>query len=146
MIKKPEILEFVDTKSYTGYDIHEVMNFISEKYGFDCYDVYDSGSHFDKWCDKKHYGDVDPEGKKRSHSNIWFKEYQRDKEGEAQCPKYVSVLDWFIEENLPDQEINEFEVNFEDLNNEKSPDYIKDFAYFFFAEFDDNTKLILSFE
>ena len=146
MIQKPDYLKFTEIKNYEGYDIHEVMNFIGEKYGFDCYDVYDSGNHFDKWCNKKHYGEIDSEGKKRSESNIWFKEYQNDAEGEVKCPKFLSVLDWFIEKNLPDQEINEFEVNFEELNNETSPDYIKDFAYVFFAEFPSGTKLILTFE
>ena len=146
MIKKPEFLDFTDSQNYKGYDIHEVMNFITEKYGFNCYDVYGSLTHFDQWCNKKYYGDIDPEGKKRSDSNIWFKEYQKDADGEVKCPKFKTVIDWFIEKNLPEEKINQFDVKFEDLNSVNSPDYIKDFAYFYFAEFDDNTNLILSFE
>lgn len=143
---KPEIQEFEKVESAQGYDIHEVMNFICEKYGFDCYDVFDSGSHFDKWCDKKGYGQKDSEGKKRSSSNLWFAEYSQDKEGLTKCPEYVSVLDWFIDKYMPDQTYNEFDVSIVDFGKPDTPEYMKEFAHYLFAEFGTELNLVLSFE
>ena len=143
---KPEIQEFSHCEEATGYDIHEVMNFISEKYGMDCYDIYDSGSHFNKWCDSKGYGETDPQGKLRSASNVWFAEYQADPHGYAVCPKYVNVLDWFIEKHMPDQRYNEFYVDITDFAGNDVPEYMKEFAHYLFAEFGTELTLVLSFD
>lgn len=145
-MNKPEIQEFEKVESAQGYDIHEVMNFISEKYGFDCYDVFDSGSHFNKWCDSKGYGKTDPAGKERSSSNIWFAEYQKDPEGNAKCPQYATVIDWFIDKHMPDQTYNEFNVDIADFAGAEVPDYMKEFAHYLFAEFGTELTLVLSFE
>lgn len=146
VIMKPQIQNFEKVESAEGFDIHEVMNYISEKYNFDCYDVYNSHKHFDTWCDSKGYGEIDPEGKRRSSSNIWFAEYNQDPKGMKLCPKYVNVLDWFVEKYMPDQTYNEFHITEKTFSGKKIPQHMKTFAQYLFTEFGENVTLVLSHE
>lgn len=66
------------------------------------YDFNGANLHFYKWCDKKGYGEKDGAGKQRGSSQIWYKEYQNDPEGEAACPEVLNFLDFAAEQYLFD--------------------------------------------
>lgn len=74
---------------YILQDVHKV----------DFWDYYKSDSDFNNWCDLKGYEKKDPEGKKRSASNIWFKEYQEDiSNGVFKKNPYCCFIDMFGED------------------------------------------------
>lgn len=83
---------------YALQDIHNV-NF---------WDYYNSDQDFDNWSDSKGYGDTDPDGKQRSSSNIWYKEWQSDiQKGIWKKVPYCSFIDMFM-------------CDIEDLGNDES--------------------------
>lgn len=74
---------------YALQDIHNV-NF---------WDYYNSGQDFDNWADSKGYGDTDPDGKQRSSSNIWYKEWQSDiQKGVWKKVPYCPFIDMFMDD------------------------------------------------
>jgi hypothetical protein len=125
-VKKPTIGHFDGTVA-VGYDIHEVMLYVEHRYQLHCYDVFESGKHFDKWCDAKGYGDKDPAGKKRDQSNIWFAEYQDDPHGNEDRPPLVTVLDWLDRKyDIYAHEVKAFQMIDDDFDN--APAHMKEFA------------------
>lgn len=145
---KPQEQTFEHTESAKGYDIFEVIDFIKEKYGIDGYDFYGSREHFGKWADKKGYKDKDKDaqGNTRNSSQIWYAEYVNDPQGEAVCPPYKDVIEWFINEYLADQLINEMEMDQEEFKAMELPEHIKVFSDYVFKEFGKNVTLILTHE
>lgn len=134
---KPKIKHYCTEKAY---DVHDVMNYIDAKYGSDCYDVFGSGKHFDAWCDAQGYGQKDPEGKKRSHSNIWFAEYQKNPDGQAKCPPYETVLDQLDKVYcIYAQPVIVFDFDKAEFSN--SSDYMKEFAERVEKEFGDAVRM-----
>lgn len=83
----------------TIFNLCKVLYILQEIHKVDFWDYYNSGSDFDNWCNLKGYGKKDPEGKKRSASNIWFKEYQEEI---SNCvwkrPPYCPFIDMFMED------------------------------------------------
>lgn len=138
---KPEIQIFEHVESSEGYDIHAVMKFIGDKYNIDCYDFYNSLSHFDKWADEKGY--KEPEGKKCSSNQIWYAEYIKDPKGDALRPPYKEVMTWYVDKYMPDQNINEMIMLKKDFVKKKLPEHIKIFSDYVFAEFGENVTLVL---
>lgn len=78
-------------------DYDKMLKRVGKLNGYDAYDVLGSGRHFDSWCDTKGYGNVDPQGKKRSHSNVWFQEYSADPNGLAARPPLLCFSDLLME-------------------------------------------------
>lgn len=99
-MKKPVAYPYGTEKK--TYDLDEILTYIKKKHKMNYYDFHGSDGHFEKWCDAKGLGKVDPEGKKRSASNIWFKAYQTDSEGEAACPPYEDFWGSFMRWEQPD--------------------------------------------
>lgn len=92
----------------TVFELFQMLETIQKIHKLNFWDFYDSSSDFDKWCESKSYGKTDPTGKERSHSNIWFKEYEKDiREGTWKNRKYCYFIDMF-------------EDDIEDLGNEES--------------------------
>jgi hypothetical protein len=132
---KPKMQTFTSHKRVKGFDIHEVMNFITNKYQFNCFDIFGSLTHFDNWCDQKGYGQKDPVGEKRGSSQIWFSEYQKDAKGEVLRPEFADVIGWFIHYYLPESDLAEFDLNQIDFSDPTIPDYIKEFYGYVLKDF-----------
>ncbi len=49
---------------------------------------------------------INPEGKKRNSSTVWFKEYQNAPDGICQKPPYKDFFSWFFKE-FPDAQLND---------------------------------------
>ena len=98
--------KIVTKKTYVLYDWYEdIQDEICKILGIDndrFHDYYDSGSHFYKWCDSKGYGETDPDGKNRGASNIWYKEYMEDPDGNAKRPPYCNFWHVALETVVPD--------------------------------------------
>lgn len=127
-MKKPQSQAGYQVTLGQGYDLYEILNYVKKKYKVDPWDFYNSGAHFNQWCDGKGYGKKDPEGKKRGDSQIWFKEYQNDPQGAAICPAYKDFFDWFFNEFDPEQVENENPFEFEVkqyLQNTNLPEHIR---------------------
>ncbi len=81
------------------YNFYELNDKVDDELGFNSRHCgkhfYPDSGTFDEWCDSKGYGKVDSEGKNRSSSNIWFKEYEEDAEWK-QVP-YMDFWHWQLE-------------------------------------------------
>lgn len=140
-MKKPTIKSVVQEYSAEGYDLYEVIDYISKIAKKDFYDYYESGKHFGKWCDSKGYGKVDPENKPRNSSQIWYKEYTEDKMGAQASPEYLDIIGWFIDKFMPETKLETFELSKDDMN-ESEPDYVKHFLTLLFDKFGDEVALV----
>lgn len=89
--------EFKTSDGEKVFMLHKVINHMGKKLEVDPFDFYNSSVHFDKWCDLKGYGNKDPDGKKRSHSNIWYLEYQKDINGKVKHPPHVCIMNVFAD-------------------------------------------------
>jgi len=75
MLKKPR----KHVKEYWDFD--EICHYLEEKHSVDLRDYAGkfSGEHsFDAWCDKKGYGQIDPVGRQRGCSSIWYEKFNAD--------------------------------------------------------------------
>lgn len=70
------------------YNWLDISKYIEHKLDISVHDVAGTHRHFDKWCDQMGHGDLDPEGKRRGHSQIWFAEFKKHPEGMAMVPPY----------------------------------------------------------
>lgn len=103
-----DVIPAVEEK--TALNLWKILYRLQDIYQVNFWDYYDSGSDFDKWCDSKGYGDIDPDGKERSKSNIWYAEQQKDiKEGLWVSPEYCCFIDMFMDDiqDLGNDETNE---------------------------------------
>lgn len=94
----------------------------------------------------KGYGNKDPAGKKISKSNIWYLEYQQDKDGEIKRPPHVCIMNCFADiypeifsvEYIDDLEGTETYVNLslflKNLNNEKNSEDVEHKRKWFIEE------------
>jgi hypothetical protein len=138
-MKKPSLKRYDDVKAY---DVHDVMNFIDAKYGSNCYDVFESGKHFDLWCFKQGHGEKDPAGKPRSESKIWYAEYENHPEGSAKRPQFKAVLDWLDRVyDIYTHKATTFTFRKVDFPVRHSPEYITEFVDRVIAEFGDNVEM-----
>ena len=59
------------------YDFFDFVKKVDEKLGFDQRDCgkyfHPTSGKFGDWCDSKNYPEIDPQGKHRGSSQIWFK-------------------------------------------------------------------------
>lgn len=103
-----DVIPAVEEK--TALNLWKILYRLQDIYQVNFWDYYDSGSDFDKWCDSKGYGEIDPDGKERSKSNIWYAEQQKDiKEGLWVSPEYCCFIDMFMDDiqDLGNDETNE---------------------------------------
>lgn len=95
-VAKPKLHEKVSYEKFYDYD--ELVTYVEHKLGHPLRDTLGSFKHFDEWCDFMGYGWVDPEGKVRGSSKVWFAEYQAHPEGEAKRPEYRDFWHWLIDQ------------------------------------------------
>lgn len=149
--------EFNTSKGEKVFMFHKVINHMGKKLKVDPYDFYNSSVHFDNWCDLKGYGNKDPDGKKRSHSNIWYLEYQKDIDGKIKCPPHVCIMNVFADtypELFPFEYIDDLEgtetyvslsLLLKNLNNEKNSEDVENKRKWFIegliAEYGENVYL-----
>jgi hypothetical protein len=130
-------------------DFGEVMDYLESKYGFDHRDYLNSFSHFGNWADSKGYtmNTLDPEGKQRSSSQIWWKEYQNDPAGAQACPEYQDFWHWLLDYSLDDiHKGADFTLYLEDaLEDSKVPDWVKTILGYIKVEFAENGEPELEF-
>lgn len=89
---------FNNERKQKVYHIYDILNDMKEFKDLDYWDAKGSEGDFDRWCDYKGYGAIDPEGNIRNHSNIWFVEQKQDiKEGKWFSPEYCSFVDMFCD-------------------------------------------------
>jgi len=80
------------------YDYSDCTRYIESKYKIRTRDYAKSHSQFFEWCDKKGYGEIDPSGKKRGESTIWFAEYRLDlATGIVKELPYQDFWHWLLE-------------------------------------------------
>ena len=77
------------------YDFSDLQDELKAR-GIDAYDVFKRCGSFDKWCNRKGYGKIDPEGKHRGSSQIWFAEYKVDPDGACKEPPHANLWHWFL--------------------------------------------------
>lgn len=84
----------VDTENGENvFEIFELIHLISELEGIDLDDMKESSVDFNKWCEKNNLPEIDENGKERSQSNIWFKQYQSEiNSGIWFRPEYCSLI------------------------------------------------------
>ncbi len=87
-----------DTAGTPVVTFAKLTEIFKKQHRIDLYDVYRAGNHFDKWHRGKGYPIRDEEGKHKNSSQIWFKEYQHDVDGEIKAPVYFNFwhfcIDW----------------------------------------------------
>lgn len=138
-MRKPTLKLYGDEEAY---DVHDVMNYIDHKYASNCYDVLNSGLHYDKWCIMQGFGNIDPAGKKRRESNIWFAEYKKHPEGEATRPPLKTVLDRLdIVYDIYAHKMTTFEFCKDDFRLHSGTDFMTEFAERVVKEFGDQCKM-----
>lgn len=80
------------------YNLFDILNYMNSYKKLNYWDAKGYDGDFDRWCDSKNYPKLDPEGKKRSQSNIWFAEQQKEiKEGLWDKPQYCCFIDVFVD-------------------------------------------------
>lgn len=87
----------LQTKTESFFDYHECIEFLEQKHNVDFRDWAKSHGHFNSWCDKKGLGQLDPEGKLRGSSQIWFAQYSKDPKGMANRPPYQDFWHFLID-------------------------------------------------
>lgn len=104
------------TEDGNTLNLWKMLHILQDIHKVDFWDYYNSGKDFDNWADSKGYGDIDPDGKRRGASNIWYAEWQADiKDGLWQKVSYCPFIDMFMDD-------------IEDLGNDMSEDtYLVDF-------------------
>ncbi len=80
------------TEPYDFSDLDDELKAL----GVNVYDVFKRTGSFDRWCDRKGYGQTDPEGKHRGSSQIWFAEYKACPDGDCKEPPYANLWHWFL--------------------------------------------------
>ena len=83
------------------YDLHEILDYIEKKYKIPVYDFYGYRGFYEKWCDSQELGEIDPEGKQRNASNIWYKDYCESPTGEKACPQMDDFWNYFFDIEQP---------------------------------------------
>lgn len=75
--------------------------------GVDIRDLAGSKGHFDSWHAAKGLPTHDSEGKYKNASQIFYRQYQEDPEGEAVCPPYIDFWHELLNatETVPWQEL-----------------------------------------
>lgn len=117
------------TAEKEAFNLWKILYRLQDMYKVNFWDFYDNDNDFDRWCNSKGYPQKDPVGKKRSESNIWFKEQQEDiKNGKWIEAKYCPFIDMFMYdiEDLGNTDMNDtvYTVNFSDmLERAKKEDY-----------------------
>lgn len=95
--KYKSAIEFQDN-GVDVYNIYKLLGLIGKKHKTDFWDAKGFDGDFDRWCDSRGLPQKDPEGKKRSQSNIWFKEQKNDiKMGLWKEAEYCPTIDVFVE-------------------------------------------------
>lgn len=79
-----------------SYDFNDCIDFLENKHQVKYRDWSHSQKHFNSWCDSKGYGKIDPSGKPRVASTIWYSEYKQDPKGEKVCPPYQDFWHFII--------------------------------------------------
>jgi hypothetical protein len=105
MTLREKILErayqFDNDEGKKVYNIFSILNDMKKFKNLDYWDAKDSDGDFDRWCDSKGYPEVDPKGKNRRQSNIWFAEQQKEiKDGLWISPQYCPFIDIFVDGEL----------------------------------------------
>lgn len=83
----------VTDRIYDFSDLHDDLT----ECGIDAYDVFKRCRSFDEWCNRKGYGNTDPEGEHRGSSQIWFAEYQADPDGACKEPPRANLWHFFLD-------------------------------------------------
>lgn len=79
-------------------DFSDCTRYIEEKYKIKTRDYLNSLGQYWEWCDATTKGDIDPEGKKRGESHIWFKEFQQaEASGEVVKREYQDFWHWLCD-------------------------------------------------
>jgi hypothetical protein len=94
--KKAEV--DLSDKGTPVYNLWKLLKIIEKEHNVNFWDVRGALTNFDQWCDKKGYGERDNRGNVRTHSKLWFTEYQKDiKNGDWECPPYYCFIDEFTD-------------------------------------------------
>jgi hypothetical protein len=86
-------------------DYHDMMEYLEDKYNFKergfsgIPSTMDVDKHFNKWCDKHGLGQKDSEGKHRSSSQEFYKQYKDAEDGEKTKPPYMDFWHYLTEYN-----------------------------------------------
>lgn len=78
------------------YDFSDLQDELKAR-GINVYDVFKRTGSFDNWCNRKGYGKIDPEGKHRGSSQIWFAEYKADPDGACMEPPHANLWHFFLD-------------------------------------------------
>lgn len=108
----------VDTENDESvFDIFGLIHQISELEGVNLDDMKGSSVDFDKWCDKNNLPAIDENGKERSESKVWFKQYQSEiNSGIWHCPEHCSLITLLFDnyecevDEIYQMDLNEFLV------------------------------------
>ena len=142
--------KFKTVVSQPAVDFHEVTDYLEETYDIHFRDMAKSHGHFSDWADSKGYTheSVDPDGKQRLSSQIWFKEYKTDPLGERICPPYQDCWHWLLDHDFSSFQRGINYLSFDSINDPKTPDYVKEFLIAFRKEvidheaFDEKSNMI----
>jgi hypothetical protein len=91
----PKLGDFIVYCEEPGVDYEQHMRELEKKYNITVRDYARTHPQFGEWCDKKGYGQIDPEGKHRGSSQVWFKQFNED-ESEIKRP-YQDFWHWMLE-------------------------------------------------
>lgn len=103
----------------TIFNLWKMLYALQDIYKVDFWDYYKSSDDFDNWCNSKNHGEIDPAGKERSASNIWYKAFEDDIEnGLWKEVPHCSFIDMFLDdiEDLGNDESEDiYEVNLKEI-------------------------------
>lgn len=109
-IKQTKVIEY--------YDYNELAEEVCELLGRDIRDYYGSHGHFNQWCDATGRGQTDSEGKHRGSSQIWYREYKDDPNGNAARPPYCDFWHWWVKHHEVERNSYEEYNNFVEMRTD----------------------------